>query len=162
MLSVLVCGEMRLFPTFPLYLMASRVRVPASLLGLRHLLLPSSLFPVPFLSCPHVGLSKQVFDECSPGLPFCTLFLGILPSFLISLLLEVAPSVPPGSSEVSNEAEKKLRPPTPATLFPGIPLSSKEFLCEAKNLSLGISVQVFLRSQGPADSLFARGPSGAN
>lgn len=42
--------------------------------------------------------------------------------------------------------------------LPGIPLSSKESLCEAKNLSLGISVQVFLRSQGRADSLFAWGP----
>lgn len=66
-----------------------------------------SLFPVSFLSYPHVGLSKQLFDERSPGLPFCTLPLGILPSFLISLLLEVSPSVPPGPSEVSNEAEKK-------------------------------------------------------
>lgn len=136
--------------------MALRVRVPASLMGLRHLLLPRSLFPVSFLSCPHVGLSKQVFDERSPGLPFCTLPLGILPSFLISLLLEVAPSVPPGSSEVSNEAEKK------SFSLPPLPRCFQEFLCEAKNLSLGISVQVFLRSQGQADSLFARGPSGAN
>lgn len=96
-------------------------------MGLRHLLLPRSLFPVSFLSCPHVGLSKQVFDERSPGLPFCTLPLGILPSFLISLLLEVAPSVPPGSSEVSNEAEKK------SFSLPPLPRCFQEFLCQAKN-----------------------------
>lgn len=88
---------------------------------------PRSLFPVSFLSCPHVGLSKQVFDERSPGLPFCTLPLGILPSFLISLLLEVAPSVPPGSSEVSNEAEKK------SFSLPPLPRCFQEFLCQAKN-----------------------------
>lgn len=161
MLSVLVCGEMRLFPISSLS-NGFESSCPCIPPGPQTPAASQFFVPVPFLSCPHVGLSKQVFDECSPGLPFCTLFLGILPSFLISLLLEVAPSVPPGSSKVSNEAEKKLRPPTPATLFPGIPLSSKEFLCEAKNLSLGISVQVFLRSQGRADSLFARGPSGAN
>lgn len=71
--------------------------------------------------------------------------VDILLSLLINLLLEVTPLVSPHSSEVSRETDKKRLPPNlSASTFPGIPLSGKEFLCEERNLSLGISVQVFL------------------
>lgn len=96
---------------------------------------------------------------------FCPHPLDILPFLLINLLLKL---LPPSlrvlqklvfRQRESVRLEKASAPNLSASSFPGIPLSSKESLCEEKNLSLGISVQVFLRSQSRVGSLFAWGPS---
>jgi hypothetical protein len=119
-----------------------------------------SLTFCPLVSAMSSGTMWASAGRCFIMPSFCLYPVDILVSSLINLLLEVTPSVSPCSSEVGHEAERKRLPPNlSASSFPGIPLSSKESLCEEKNLSLGISVQVSRRSQGRAGSLFAPGPS---
>lgn len=103
------------------------------------------------------------YKQC-PVPSFCPHPLDILPFLLINLLLKLLPVSRVLQKLVFRQRErvrpeKASAPNLSASSFPGIPLSSKESLCEEKNLSLGISVQVFLRSLSRVGSLFAWGPS---